>query len=179
MARPKREKALVGWREWAALPELGVERIKVKIDTGARTSALHAFRARTFERDGRRFVRFNLHPEQRRRRPEIACEAPIVDERVVTSSNGKRERRYVIRTPVRIGTLVWPIEVTLTNRDEMGFRMLLGRQALRKRLVVDPGTSYRQAKERRRPANTAKEGKPVKKRPVKKRPAKKRKERAP
>ena len=96
-----------------------MERIKVKIDTGARTSALHAFRARAFERDGRRFVRFNLHPEQRRRRPEIACEAPVVDERIVTSSNGKRERRYVIRTPVRIGALVWPIEVTLTNRDEM------------------------------------------------------------
>ena len=150
MPRPKREKAVVGWREWAALPELGVERIKVKIDTGARTSALHAYRIKPFRRNGTRLARFYLHPVQHRRRPEVLCEAPIVDERVVTSSNGTEEHRYVIRTPLKIGEMEWPIEVTLTNRDEMGFRMLLGRQALRKRLIVDPGTSFRQSGSRRK-----------------------------
>lgn len=150
MARRKREKTVVGWREWASLPELGVEEIKVKIDTGARTSALHAYRIKPFRRKGTRFARFYLHPVQHRRHPELLCEAPIVDERVVTSSNGKQEQRYVVRTNLKIGALEWPIEVTLTNRDEMGFRMLLGRQALRERLVVDPGTSFKLSGVRRK-----------------------------
>ena len=143
MVRPRKEKAVIGWREWVALPELGVDRVKAKIDTGARTSAIHAFEIRPFDRDGKRCVRFALHPVQHRREPVIYCEAPVVDERTVTSSNGKQEHRYVIETTLKLGDASWSIEMTLTNRDEMGFRMLLGRAAVRRRFIVDPGSSFR------------------------------------
>lgn len=148
MVRTKKEKAVIGWREWVALPELGVDKVKAKIDTGARTSAIHAFEIRPFDRDGKRYVRFSLHPVQHRRYPVICCEAPVVDERTVTSSNGKQEHRYVIGTTLRLGEEDWPIEMTLTNRDEMGFRMLLGRAAVRRRFVVDPGSSFRLSRRR-------------------------------
>jgi len=153
MKRVKRVKPAVGWREWVALPELGVDRIKAKIDTGARTSAIHAFEIRPFERDGRKYVRFLLHPVQHHKKPEVSCEAPVVDERIVTSSNGEKQHRYVIETTIKLGEKSWPIEMTLTNRDEMGFRMLLGRGAVRKRFVVDPGSSFKMSGAQGQPAS--------------------------
>ena len=146
MKRAKVLRPVVGWREWVALPDLGIDLIKAKIDTGARTSALHAFKVEQVLRDGVPSLRFIVHPRRRRRRPEVVCEAPLVDRRVVVSSNGQREARYVIRTTIQIAARCWPIELTLTDRDEMSFRMLLGRQALRRHLIVDPGSSYRLGK---------------------------------
>ena len=144
------DRVTVGWREWVSLPELGIDQIKAKVDTGARTSSLHAYNILSFSQQGRSLVRFYLHPFQRQSSPAVLCEAPLIDERMITSSSGHRERRYVIETRLRIGQVEWPIEVTLTNRDEMGFRMLIGRQAMRRRLVVDPGSSYKLSKPRRR-----------------------------
>jgi len=135
----------VGWREWISLPDLGDVLVKAKVDTGARSSALHAFDLSQFERHGARWVRFDVHPLQRKTRPSITVEAPVVDVRRVTSSSGRSQVRPVIVTHVELGGVSWPIEITLTRRDEMGFRMLLGRQAIRNRYVVDAGRSYLQS----------------------------------
>lgn len=136
------DRPLVGWREWVALTELGIPAIKAKVDTGARTSVLHAFRLETFERDGRPMVRFGIHPLQRRTDIEIFCVAEVVDRRLVCDSGGHRERRLIIRSPVTIGKATWEVEMSLTNRDPMLFRLLLGRTALRGRALVDPAASY-------------------------------------
>jgi len=133
---------IIGWREWLTLPELGIARVKAKIDTGARTSALHAFSLVTYRESGVLMVRFRLHPFQKRSDIVIECTAPVTDRRWVSDSGGHRERRLVIETPVRMGGRQWPVEMTLTNRDTMQFRMLLGRTAMKGRFVVDPGRSY-------------------------------------
>ena len=135
-------KQLCGWREWVELPSLGVGPIKAKVDTGARTSAIHADAIEEFHRGGDLWARFLVHPNQRSKRGATWCEAPVADQRTVRDSGGRTEERYVVKTDLRIGEQTWPIEITLTSRDSMGFRMLLGRTALRKRLLVDPGRSY-------------------------------------
>lgn len=133
---------VLGWREWVALPELGVETIKAKVDTGARTSSLHAFDMVEFVRRGQDMVRFVVHPEQRNSRHALEVELPVHDRRLVRSSSGQAERRPVIKTAIEVLGLRWVAELTLTRRDEMGFRMLLGRQAIRGRFFVDPGKSF-------------------------------------
>ncbi|MDH3661943.1 MAG: ATP-dependent zinc protease [Alphaproteobacteria bacterium] len=138
----QRSKLVVGWREWLSLPDLGIELIKAKVDTGARTSALHAFDIAPFQQNGDTWVRFNIHPLQRNDVLILPCTCRALDYRWVTNSGGGREQRFVIETLVHVGDEAWPIEVTLTSRDQMGFRMLLGRTAIRKHFVVDPGRSF-------------------------------------
>lgn len=140
---------MLGWREWLTLPDLGIASIKAKVDTGARTSCLHAFYVERFRRKGADWVRFGVHPKQRNDSEEVHCECPLLDRREVSDSGGHREQRYVIETRLQLLDFDDVVELTLTNRDSMRFRMLLGRTALKLGgFVIDPAVSYRTGRRR-------------------------------
>lgn len=135
-------KVILGSEEWCSFPELGIPTIKARVDSGAKTSALHAVNISPFVKEGENWVKFDINPIQNNLKTIIHCEARLIDKRVVKSSSGFREQRYVISTSLVFGNDNWPIEMTLTNRDSMGFRMLLGREAMSGRVLVDPEEKY-------------------------------------
>lgn len=132
----------LGWREWVSLPGLELAWIKAKVDTGAKTSCLHAFSIKEFTVDNKKWIRFGIHPHQKDTETELLCEAEVIDERMVTDSGGHKEKRYVISTEIMLANQRWPIEITLTSRDNMRFRMLLGRTAMEHKITVNPGKSF-------------------------------------
>lgn len=133
---------VIGWREWVALPELNVRKIKAKIDTGARSSSIHAFDVETYHENEIERVRFSIHPMQTRDDIFIDADVPILERRLVKSSNGEVSQRIVIRTTLMIRKQPMQVDLTLANRDAMGFRMLVGREAIRTRFLVDSGASF-------------------------------------
>lgn len=141
-------KLLIGRCEWCALPMLNVPLIKAKIDTGAKTSAIHAFNLRYREINEKKWVEYDIHPLQGNNETIVSCTSLVIDERVVMSSNGQKERRYVILTSLSLGEKEWPIELTLSNRDPLKFRLLLGREALNHRVIIDPVLNCYQNKPR-------------------------------
>lgn len=133
---------IVGWREWVSLPGVGVPWVKAKLDSGARTSSIHAFNIEEFVRDDTFWVRFQIHPWQRSHNDSVTVELPVLEMRNIRSSNGQVQHRMTVLVDVSIAGRVQPVEMTLSNRDEMGFRILIGRQALRQGYLVDSGLSY-------------------------------------
>ncbi|MDF1827754.1 MAG: RimK/LysX family protein [Legionellaceae bacterium] len=140
------KKLLIGRSEWCALPLLNVPLIKAKIDTGAKTSALHAFNIECDHADGQARVHYDIHPIQGNDDVIVRCTSLVIDQRMIMSSNGHKENRYVISTSLSLGTKTWPIELTLSNRDPLRFRLLLGREALNRRVMIDPNLNYHQDK---------------------------------
>lgn len=140
----KKELTVIGWREWISLPELNIPIIKAKIDTGARTSCLHAFKIKLLTRKGNKIIEFSIHPHQHDSETVITSTAEVLDIRWVMDSGGHRTKRYVIKTTMVMGDFVQDIEITLMNRDSMRFRMLLGRTALKNHFIVDPALSFTQ-----------------------------------
>ncbi len=142
-APPKKEPLkTVGWREWVAFPEFGGPSVRAKVDTGARTSAIHARNIKITTREGREIAEFDIYPHQRDSQTVLHCQAPIVARRRIRNSGGHVQDRVIVRTTIRLGEDVFEIDLSLTRRDRMGYRMLLGRRALKKRYVVDAGRSY-------------------------------------
>ena len=135
------EKIVIGCEEWCQITQLGIPAVKVRVDSGARTSALHAFNIQAFKRGAMPWVSFDVHPLQNNRVVSLRCEAPIADRRMIKNSSGASEKRYVIKVPIRMKDQIWDIELTLTNRDSMGYRMLLGREAMTTRVLVDPSAN--------------------------------------
>ncbi len=134
-------KIIIGNEEWCGFPELGLPAVKARVDSGAKTSSLHAYDIKAFEKDGKTWVRFEAHPLQRNNETSLLCESPVVAQRQVKSSSGEVETRYVISTTLQIGDESWQVELNLTNRDSMGYRMLLGREAMMGRVLIDPEQS--------------------------------------
>ncbi|MEV4774921.1 RimK/LysX family protein [Microbacterium sp. LTA6] len=142
VSRSTHSNTLTGWREWVSLPDLRVDWLKAKIDTGARTSSLHAFDIHEFERDDVAWVRFKVKPWQDSQEDAVVVECPVHDRRAIRSSSGHAQQRLVVKLLVRLVDREVLAEVTLSNRDEMGFRMLIGREALRGGYIVDPARSF-------------------------------------
>lgn len=140
--REKKPMPVIGWREWVSLPDLGVPSIRAKVDTGARSAALHAFGLEVITRDGTEIARFAVHPDHRTPGPAVVVEAPVVETRAVKNPGGRTEERPVIETTIQIGPHAFTAHVTLTRRDEMGMPMLLGRRTIRRRFLVNAGRSY-------------------------------------
>lgn len=136
------DKIIIGAREWCSLPDLGIQLIKAKIDSGAKTTALHADDLIKFNKNGEDWVKFSLHPLKSKPQFIVQCEAKIIDTRIVKSSNGTKEERFVIETQLVLGKLSYPIQITLTNRELMGFQMLLGRQAMSNTVLIDSEFRY-------------------------------------
>lgn len=137
------KKQIIGWREWVGFPELGIAQIKAKIDTGARSSALHAYDIQTYKaRNGKIRVKFIVHPLQKNSKDIVQCHADLIGQRLVKSSSGIKELRTTVLTNLHMGNEIWPIELTLTNRDTMGFRLLIGRTAIKRKFLVDPQKSF-------------------------------------
>lgn len=139
------DKDILGWREWVQLPSLGIDWLEAKVDTGAKTSCLHAFAIETFQRDEQEWVRFQVHPVQEDFNTRLSCEAPIADRRSVMDSGGHSEERIVIHAEIQVGEQRFSTDITLSQRDNMRFRMLLGRRALNHRHLVDPAAANCQA----------------------------------
>ena len=139
-------KLLIGRHEWCSLPKLGIPLIKGKVDTGAKTSAIHAFNIKTKTKGRKRIAIFDIHPIQGNNQICITCEAPIIDEREIMSSNGHKESRLIIQTDLTLGNKTWQIEISLSNRDPLRYRFLLGREALRSRVLIDPDHTSHQKK---------------------------------
>ena len=135
-------KLIVGWREWISLPDLGIKSIKSKMDTGARTSALHTYFIEPVDNSDRPMVRFGVHPKQKSDKNGIICTADIIDQRRIVDSGGHPELRYIIRTSVMVAGRKWPIDLSLTNREQMRFRLLIGRSAISENLIIDPQLSF-------------------------------------
>ena len=138
----KKELKIIGWREWVSLPDFKIDEIKAKVDTGARTSSLHAFNLEIYKRGNSEFVSFSIHPNQRSSNNEIRCRSKILEFRKIKSSNGLSEIRPVILTKIKLLEEIFEIEMTLTNRDEMGFRMLIGRESIRNKFLINPSKSF-------------------------------------
>ena len=147
----KNSKKIIGWKEWVSLECLGLPAIKGKIDTGAKTSALHAFNIENFYIEDVEYVKFEIHPLQKNKSLARTCVARVIDQRMVSDSGGKKEKRFVIKSDISIGDAKLRIELTLTNRDSMAFRMLLGREAVKQaKMLVDVSKSFLQGKKKRK-----------------------------